>query len=570
MENVIVKLENVSVHYNQQKEKYPAVNAVNLKLIQGDSLGIIGESGSGKTSLAMALMGLLNKPTQVEGKIFYKDMDLNSLKEKEKNRFRWNKIAIVFQNSLEVLNPVLTIYEQILECIFRHTHLTTEEANKKVLQLLTLVGLSPTWRGYYPHQLSGGMRQRVLIAMALSCDPEVLIVDEPTTALDALSKKEIIALLLTLQTQKKFSMIVISHEMHTIASLTSKMAVMYAGNIVEMGFTKEILKHPMHTYTRGLIYASPEMNPYRDLWGIPGEAGQIYERHCPFYARCSQKVDICKTNIPKLSYVAIERKVACNRGGITTLLNAKDICKQYIFKGQKIIACNDCKIHVRTGEVVALIGESGSGKTTLASVLSGCLASDRGEVIFEGEKVQGNSATSRKHGVQIVFQDPFSAVNEHLTIEQAIREPLDIIKLETKEQRHISVLQALKDLQLPISDGFLQRKCYMLSGGQRQRVALARSLVMAPKLLIADEISAMLDPSTQANILRLLKGLQNERGFAMLYITHDLALVKKIADRVYVMHEGNIIENGTAMEVFRFPKARYTRMLVGKMKQENG
>ncbi|ODA42098.1 Dipeptide transport ATP-binding protein DppD [Desulfosporosinus sp. BG] len=231
-------------------------------------------------------------------------------------------------------------------------------------------------------------------------------------------------------------------------------------------------------------------------------------------------------------------------------------------KGKTIKVCDNCDLTIRSGEVVALIGESGSGKTTLAGILAGVLTADEGEVMFEGEKIKGNKATSRKNGIQIVFQDPFTATNEHLSIAQVIKEPLDILKLGTKEEKLDKVRQALQDVQLPSDDEFIARKCHCLSGGQKQRVALARSLVMEPKPLIADEISSMLDPSTQANVLRLLKGLQNAKGFAMLYITHDLALARKIADRVYIMYNGRIIEHGSVVDVFDSPKESYTNKLV--------
>lgn len=556
-----IRVENLSVCYPSDKIRIQAVNKVNFNLERGSSLGIIGESGSGKTSIAMAIMGLLKKPATVDGQVYYENTDLNSLSEKERNRYRWGKIAIVFQNSLDVLNPVLTVHEQIFECIRQHTELSAQEADKKVMQLLEIVGLEVGWNTYYPHQLSGGMRQRVLIAMALSCDPEVLIVDEPTTALDDVAKDEITGLLANLHRDKKFALIVISHEMQIIAKLANKVLVMYSGHIVEEGLTNDVLKYPMHAYTRGLISASPHINPYRDLWGIPGEAGRNTFGGCPFYDRCNQKVSECQTKLPKLDYVSIERKVACNRGGIATLLTGRGIHKSFAFKGKIVKACDNCDMNIYSGEVVVLIGESGSGKTTLAGILSGVLTEDKGEVLFEGEKVIGNSATCLKNGIQIVFQDPFSATNEHLTIAQVVREPLDILKLGTKDERLVKVRQALKDVQLPSDEEFFKRKCYSLSGGQRQRVAIARSLVMEPKLLIADEISSMLDPSTQANVLRLLKGLQNSKGFAMLYITHDLALTRKIADRVYVMYKGRIIEQGSVVDVFDSPKESYSLSL---------
>ncbi|WP_425447372.1 ABC transporter ATP-binding protein [Dethiothermospora halolimnae] len=558
----MLKVENLSVEYKMGNTTIEAVRNVNINLNKGESLGIIGESGSGKTSLAMSILGLIKSPAKVSGNIYYNGNDINKMPKKELNNIRWNNISIVFQNSLDVLNPLLTINKQIYESIAKHLSISKNDGKRKVLKLMDMVGLDKKWGEYYPHQLSGGMRQRVLIAMALACDPDLLVVDEPTTALDAMSKKEIINLISMLHKKHGFGLIVISHELNTISKLTSRVNVMYSGHMVEKGITSEVIKTPMHTYTRGLINSSPMINPYRDMWGIPGEFKSEEIPGCPFERRCTQSIEICKNNIPKLKYVSVEREVACNRGGIVTLLSGKSIDKTYKFKKNHIKACDRCNITIKWGEVVALIGESGSGKTTLANILSGILPLDKGEVIFEDTKVFKSNATSRKNGIQIVFQDPFSSINERFTIEEAIMEPLNIIKDGNYEERLEKVKNALRDVQLPNDEIFLSRKCHMLSGGQRQRVALARSLVMEPRLLIADEISSMLDPSTQANILRLLKELQNSKGFAMLYITHDLFVARKIADIVYVMNKGKIVEKGVASDIFETPVDSYTKELV--------
>lgn len=567
MKKNILKVENLSVHYNavNENDKVLAVDGIGFSLEEGACLGVIGESGSGKTSVAMAIMGLLTNKADISGQICYDGAELCGLSEQEWMHYRWNKIAIVFQNGLDVLNPVLTVHEQIYECLSQHTGFSKQEANKRVARLLEMTGLDPDKGKNYPHQLSGGMRQRVLIAMALSCDPEVLLVDEPTSALDAVAKDEIITLLAGLNKERRFAMLVVSHEIQVIMRLTSKVAVMYAGHIVEDGITKDVIRNPQHPYTRGLLNASPSINPYRDMWGIPGETGGSGTEQCAFYTRCNQKIERCRIKAPPLEYVSVERRVACNQGGIVTLLHGKGISKSYESKGSPVQACNNCEITIRSGEIVALIGESGSGKTTLASILAGISVADAGEVQFMGNRVQGNNFTSLTNGMQLVFQDPFSAINEHLTVGQAVREPLDILRLGSREERKDAVIRVLKDVQLPGDDLFLAKRCHTLSGGQRQRVAIARGLIMEPKLLIADEISSMLDSSTQANVLRLLKGLQNSKGFAMLYVTHDLSLARKIADRVYVMHEGKIIEHGAIAEVFKSPKESYTCKLIQMM-----
>ncbi|PIH03249.1 ABC transporter ATP-binding protein [Clostridium combesii] len=553
-------VRDLSVYYENEK-LYKAVDNVSFTLKTGENIGVIGESGSGKTSIAMAIMGLLRANVKVQGEIIYKDKNILKLKNEEKNKYRWNKIALVFQNSLEALNPVLNIKEQILEVIYKHLHINKKEALDKVKDLLKMVGLSEDIGEEYPHNLSGGMRQKVLIAMALVCDPEVLVVDEPTSALDNISKNEIIKLLKMLQNKNNMTMIVISHDLYVIDKLTTKLEVMYKGNLLEEGYTKEIINNPMHTYTRGIINSSIEINPFGDLWGIPNEEVSS-EEGCTFYGRCVQRSVLCKENKPNLSKISDRRKVCCNKGGIINLLTANSLRKVYKTKYKKVSAVNYCNLSIRSGEIVSLIGESGSGKSTLANILSGILKPDEGQVYFNDEKLEGNKFTSKKFGIQIIFQDPISAINSSFTIMEAIREPLDIIKDGLIEDRNNKVLQVLNKVQLPTEKYFVNKKCNELSGGQRQRVSIARALIMEPTLLIADEISSMLDPSTKANILRLLKQLQNLNGFSMLYITHDINLAKKISDKILVMNSGKIVESGSVLEVLNSPKNVCTKRLI--------
>jgi len=563
-----LQIESLCVRY-RQGGLINAVHNVSFTLNPGERLGIIGESGSGKSTLAMTIMGLLENSAQSSGSIRFAGTELISLPEREKELYRWSRIAIVFQNNLDVLNPVISVGDQIAECITRHLHIKKSFAKERTEALLEMVRLEPSLSGAYPHQLSGGMRQKVLIAMALSCNPEILIVDEPTMALDAVSKNEIVRLLIRLQEERNFSLLVISHELPVIAAMTSRLMVMYTGNVVEEGDTKEVLNDPLHPYTRGLIYASPAIYPYRDMWGIPGEIHIANENQCPFFSRCNQRVERCLNENPDLEAVYGDRRVACLRGGIITLLSGLGIKKTYRVKDREINACSGCDIQIKAGEVAALIGESGSGKTTLAGILSGILNADSGEVCFEGRKVSGNSETSKPNGIQMVFQDPLSATNEHLTIREIVQEPLDIIKKGTRDERLCEVRAVLRQVQLPCNDSFLLRRGYTLSGGQRQRVAIARALIMSPKLMVADEITSMLDPSNAANLLRMLKGLQNAHGFAMIYVTHDLALAQKISDKVYVMHKGSIVEHGTVSEVFCHPREKYTQALLQNASVEN-
>lgn len=554
-----LSVNNLNVKYNNY-EQYYALNSISFDLRKNEVLGIIGESGSGKSTLAMTIMGLLNE--KITGDIYYNDINLLKCNNREMNKLRWEDIAIVFQNGLDVLNPLLSVGEQILETILEHKNISKPAAIQLVYELLDLVKLNRKWFHAFPHELSGGMRQKILIAMAISLNPKLLIVDEPTMALDAINKKEITQLLKRLQKKHQFSMIVISHELPIVRELTTELIVLYSGIIVEKGVTNQIILNPQHPYSRGLLEASPAINPYKDMWGIPGESNMSEGNKCPFYERCTQRIDICKTKMPSLKENNNNRLVSCHRGGIITLLNALNITKTY----DKIYACNNCNLRIRSGEVISLIGQTGSGKSTFAEILAGIIKPNTGNVHFEGREVINNNETSKMHGIQMIFQDPISSINEQKTILKIIREPLDILKWKTKEERNEKVNIMLKNVQLPTNDSFLEKKGFMLSGGQKQRISIARALISEPKLLIADEISAMLDASTGANILRLIKGLQNSIGFSMIFITHDLSLAQKVSDKIYVMKKGEIIEKGSTLEVFTNPKHNYTKELLNFFK----
>ncbi|MDK2889037.1 MAG: peptide/nickel transport system ATP-binding protein ddpF, partial [Thermoanaerobacter sp.] len=309
----LLEIKNLSITYHAVHPPVKAVDGVSLQLRKGESLGIIGESGCGKSTLALGIMGLI-KQGIVEGEIIYRGQNLVGLPEKRLRNYRWKDMAMVFQNSLEVLNPVLSIGEQIGEPLRAHYNLSPMEIDQKVVKLLEMAGLEPEWRHYYPHQLSGGMRQRVLLAMALSCDPELLIVDEPTTSLDPAGKNEILQLLQKLQKKLGFAMILISHDLGAVKKLTSRVMTLYCGRVVELGITSEVLKNPMHCYTRGLLNSSPNFFRYKDLWGIGGEPplGDSVEG-CAFYPRCCQGEESCRKTRPPLRYVALERMVACHK-----------------------------------------------------------------------------------------------------------------------------------------------------------------------------------------------------------------------------------------------------------------
>jgi len=561
----ILKIENLKCRYLADSHTVTAVDGVSLEIGEGEVLGIVGESGSGKTTIALEVMGLLPENADVAGEIFFRGTKISSLPEQEMDRYRWKDIAIVFQNGLEVLNPVVKVGDQVMEPMSTHLGFSRDEAEKRCSELFTMVGLDPDWMQTYPHQLSGGMRQRVLLAMALSCNPSLLILDEVTSALDAFTRKEIRELLVNLKEKYGYSMLIISHDITFVSSLVSRIVVLYAGKVVEAGPVRDVITGPRHPYTRGLVHSTPDIFIYRDLWGIRGDAPSGEEfSGCPFSLRCTQKAEICSKAAPGLQTLEDGRQIACHRGGIMTLIEAKDLKFRYSLPGKKyILAVDNVSFEVMEGEVLAIVGQTGSGKSTLAHIMANVLRPEYGEVTFMGSNVSDSCFGNCFDGVQIVFQDPFSSTSNRFTVLDAIKEPLDINGIGSPEERIQMSREVLELVRLPSTDQFMGKYCSELSGGQRQRVALARAMVMKPKLLIADEITSALDVSTSANVLRLLKGLQNRRGFAMIYISHDLTLTLKIADRVAVMNSGKIVEIGNAHDVMLSPSDDYTRRLIG-------
>lgn len=561
----ILEIDDLKCHYSIDGSVVRAVDGISFGLEEGEIVGIVGESGSGKTTIALSIMGLLPGNARCSGAVSYRGTGISALPEHEKDRFRWTDIAVVFQNSLEVLNPVIKVGAQVCEPMIRRKGMSAGEAESRCAELFRMVGLDPVWMASYPHQLSGGMRQRALIAMALSCEPNVLILDEVTSALDAFARKEIRELLVDLQRTRGYSMVVISHDISFVSSIASRIMVLYAGRVVEIGPTRDVITTPRHPYTRGLVNSTPDIFVYKDMWGIPGDSptGDCHAG-CLFGTRCTQAIDVCRQSSPGLVKCGDGWEIACHRGGIATLMTATGITFRYTLPdGRSLLAVDGVDLEVHEGEVLALVGQTGSGKSTLAHILAGVTRPERGEVHFMGGKVHGGNYGHGFGGIQIVFQDPFSSTSNRFTVLDAVSEPLDINGIGDRDERLRMVKSALDLVRLPSSDQFLAKYCGELSGGQRQRVALARAMIMKPKLLIADEITSALDVSTAANVLRLLKGLQNRRGFAMVYISHDLTLTLKIADRIAVMNSGKFVEVGNAHEVMLTPGDEYTKKLVG-------
>lgn len=548
-----------------------ALDGLSLSVPAGRTLGILGESGSGKSTLALALLGLLDGAT-VAGTLRLGDLDLGALSQEEWRAVRWRRIAVAFQ-STSSLNPVLRIGTQLAEPLRFHLGLGEREAEARGAGLLGELGLGPDALSRYPRQLSGGQRRLVLLALALTCDPEVLILDEPTSGLDPVTRQRVLAVLARIRAEGTTAMVMLGHDVEAVDEATDTLAVLYRGWLAEIGPSGAVLADPRSPYAWGLLNARPTLASVKELRGIrgdppnPGDA----DAGCPFLDRCTQPVAACAPARPPLVVpdgAADDRRVACVRGGLVTLLSARGLRKVFRVPGSeggRVAAVDGIDLDVREGESVGLVGATGAGKSTLASLLVRQLVPDEGTVTFAGHDLAtagGSVRMAARRRIQMLFQDPFEAMSGRLTIGESVREPLDIQQLGGDEDRDTAVRRVLAAVRLPSDDAFLGRYTHALSGGQLQRVALARALVLEPKLLIADEPISMLDPSEQAKILQLLKQLQVERGMAMIFVTHDLAVVLRVVDRVVVVHEGRVVEEGLGTDLLVTPRHEVTRRLL--------
>jgi peptide/nickel transport system ATP-binding protein len=586
MSEPLLCVRDLSVHFptcvnGRDGARVRAVDGVSFDLGAGEALAIVGETGSGKTTIGRAMLGL-HPPGCTRGSIRLAGRELVGLAEAAWRPLRWRRVAMAVQGAGTAFDPVYRIGDQIAEPMREHLASPPAQTESRVAELGQRVGLETRHLRAYPHQLSGGEKQRAMLAMALSCEPEILIVDEPTSAQDVLSRVRLITLLRQARQETGLSLILISHDLAAAAQLVERVAVLYAGKLIEVGATRDVLERPRHPYTWGLLNAYPNMTTARDLRGIRGHSPDASDPPlgCRFHPRCTQAVELCRQAEPRL--VETEgRLIACHLGGLQALLQARDLRKAFSTNGrdrrhiraaqragdlQVVEAVRGASLEVYEGEVVALIGETGSGKTTLGRLLVGLLKADGGRVVFEGQDLAALNGRQRKalhRRMQFIAQDPFDAISPRLTVAEIVREPLDVQGIGTAVERRGRVQEALGAVSLPTDAGSLGRRSHELSGGQLQRAAIARALVLDPKLIVADEPVSMLDASEQAKVINLLKEIQNERGMGLLLISHDLALVRKVADRILVMREGKIVEGGPASHIVTRPGHAYTRALVG-------
>ncbi|QUI25326.1 ABC transporter ATP-binding protein [Vallitalea pronyensis] len=542
----MIHIKDVNIAYGDDN----IIQGINLRFKKNSITAIIGESGTGKTSLGLGLMGL--SKGQISGNIIVNGQNILEYSKEKMKEYRWNTTSIVFQNTGDLLNPTVNILEQVKESMISHGYCSIKEAIQRSIALLLQVGISESYHLTYPAQLSGGQIQKVLLAMALANDPEVLILDEPTSALDPLTKQDMIQLIKKVAADK--TVILITHDFSVSRSLAEDVVVLYGGHVVEQGAASKILTIPKHPYTRGLLRAYPNMSTTKDLQGIRGHI-QPSQNGCPFANRCTQKQTLCSKEIPKLRDIQ-GRMIACHRGGIMSLLRGENITKKY----QKTTVLKALNFNVYEGESLAVVGESGSGKTTLAKCIMGLEEMNSGKLFYCGKEVRHHKAFYKQ--VQIIYQNPLASINRHFDTLRAVKEPLDIFHMGTKEQKREKVLDALEEVHLPTDERFLRRVPYELSGGESQRVAIARALILQPKLLIADEATSALDVSVQAKIMKLFMELQEKRGLTLLFITHNIALARKISDKMLVLKDGEIIESGHSAIITHTPNHPYTKNLI--------
>ncbi len=522
----LLEVTDLAVTFGAGESAVAAVDGASFTLAKGETLALVGESGSGKTVTALSILQLLPYPRarHPRGSIRFLGEELIGAKPERLREIRGNRIAMVFQEPMTSLNPLHRVERQIGEVLRLHKHLPENLARARILELLHLVGLPEAERrlGAFPHELSGGQRQRVMIAMALANEPDLLIADEPTTALDVTIQAQILALLKELQAKLGMALLLITHDLHIVRKMADHVSVMTGGHIVEQGEVAEVFARPKHAYTRRLLAAEPKGRPASAPADAPllAEAGDL-------------KV-----------WFPIKKGV---------LRRVVDHVK----------AVDGVSFHLRQGHTLGVVGESGSGKTTLGLAFLRLVAS-RGEIRFDGKSIQGlGAATLRplRRAMQIVFQDPFGSLSPRLSIAEIVGEGLAVHAAEaTAEERDARVVEALGEVGLDPDSRF--RYPHEFSGGQRQRVAIARALVLKPSLIVLDEPTSALDMSVQAQIVNLLRALQLRHRLAYIFISHDLRVIRALADEVLVMKDGRIVEQGAADVLFERPKEAYTRALL--------
>ncbi|MCG8469615.1 MAG: ABC transporter ATP-binding protein [Gemmatimonadetes bacterium] len=544
-DGTLLRVRDLTIRFDVSRDDAPrpVVDEVSFDLSAGETLGLVGESGSGKSLTALSIARLVEEPparTEPGSSIVFAGEELVGATAERMRDIRGAEIGFVFQEPMTSLNPVMRVGDQVGESL-RARGASRGETRERALELLRRVELPDPERASraYPHELSGGMRQRAMIAMAVACEPTLLIADEPTTALDVTVQAQILDLLGSLQRETGLGLLLISHDLAVVSRVADRVAVMRAGRIVETGSTETVFRRPAHAYTRALLRAAPSL-------ARSGDRGRV-------------EIPPSGTEPAAADRARDERKTP-------VALEARGVSRRYRGRRRRsgsIAAVEDVSLEIAPAETVGLVGESGSGKSTLSRLLLGLDRPTAGEILFEGRSLTrlGRDGERRfRRSVQIVFQDPYGSLNPRLTIGAALREVLAVHGLADGSRRTARVAELLERVGL---DPAMERRYpHELSGGERQRIGIARALAVEPKILIADEPVSALDVSVQARILELLKRLQRELGLGYLFVSHDLAVVRGIADRVLVMRDGRIVEGGPADRVYEEPEHEYTRSLL--------
>ena len=562
----LLQINNLEIEFPSRKSVLRAVDNVSLSLEKGDILGIVGESGAGKSTVGNALIGLLEPPGQMtKGEIFLDGNRIDNLPDSEKQKIRGKEIGMIFQDPLTSLNPLQTLEDQLVETINLHLELGENGAQQRAVELLDQVGIpDPDVRvKQYPHQFSGGMRQRVVVALALCAEPNLIIADEPTTALDVSIQAQILDLMRGLCKEKQVGMVIITHDMGVIADITDRVAVMYRGRLVEHGATEKILGNPDHPYTQSLISAVPR--PDIKLIRFP----QV--TYIEDVAEKNTEIDITEHWLGKA------REYETAPGPLLELKNIsmRFTTKPAFLRKNRIFldAVNNVSLDIHEGEVFGLVGESGSGKSTVARIICGLYTPVSGAINFAGTeltalKKQSDLDPFRKQ-MQMIFQDPYSSLNPRMRVLDIVAEPILFHQLaETRREVEIIVKDLLEHVGLGAQSAV--RYPHEFSGGQRQRISIARALATRPRFLICDEPTSALDVSIQAQILNLLKDLQEELGLTMLFISHDLPVIRQMCDRVGVMKDGFLCEMKETEVLFENPEHEYTQHLLNLMPRLEG
>jgi peptide/nickel transport system ATP-binding protein len=530
------------------------IHGISYALSTNEILGIVGESGSGKSVSSLAILGLLpKKHTTITGTILYGDQNLISLRNKDFQRIRGNEISMIFQEPMSSLNPSMTCGKQVEEVLLQHKYCTKKEVKAEVLALFEKVKLPRVTQMHdsYPHQLSGGQKQRVVIAMAIACKPKVLIADEPTTALDVTVQKEIILLLKELQQENQMGIVFISHDLSLVSEIADQILVMYQGNIVERGETTSLFSNPQHEYTKALLKSKPSLDVR--------------------LKKLSTIQDVLAGTVSNVVVTKAARQLRHeNIYAKAPLLEVKNVSKSFFSnaglfgKSTEVKAVDDVSFSLYEGETLGLVGESGCGKSTLGNTILQLHKATEGQILYKGEditKLSKPAIRALRKEIQIIFQDPFASLNPRIPVGNAILEPMKVHGLHANDtERKEKVLELLERVGLDAS--YYGRYPHEFSGGQRQRIGIARTIALQPKLIICDESVSALDISVQAQVLNLLNELKDNFGFTYIFISHDLAVVKYIADQLLVMNDGRVEELGEADAIYANPKSSYTQTLI--------